>query len=138
MHAMAYLVKWTFNAANRVEDVWWKEMSIEAQILCEELLQTTHRGDSKVYFCHKRALYAIDLVKMTQQNLSTGRVRRIRRIEEMFNRPRRQLSPLREIPEACRAADYSFREADPFRDHLEDDRWRHSIEESSKKRQARS
>jgi hypothetical protein len=133
MHAMAFLVKWTFNAANRVEDVWWKEMVIGAQLLCEHYLQASHHGDSKIYFNHERTLYVIDLVKMTQQNLSTGRLRHIRRVEEPFVPPSQSLPFLRSLPEACHTADNSFRERDPFRDRLEDDKRKRSITEPSQK-----
>ena len=129
------VVKWIFNAADRVDDIWWKEMGIGAQMMCEHYLQASHHGDSKIYFCHKRAIYVIDLVKMTQQNLSTGRLRHIRRIEELFVPPSQSSPSLRSLPEACHTADHSFREEDPFRDRLQDDKWKRGIKETSQKQQ---
>ena len=85
MHAMALsMVKWTFNAANADNDTWWKDMSLDAQLLCERYLQSCHRGNSKIYVTHRRIMYAIDLMAMTQQNLSTGKMRQIRRSETTF------------------------------------------------------
>ena len=107
---MSSLVRWNFNAANQTGDVWWKEMSLEAQMLCEKYLQTTHRGDSKVHFCHRQILYAIDLARMTQQNLSTGKLRHIQRSEVTFVRSSRQFPPLHEVPEAALTAEHNFRE----------------------------
>ena len=132
---MSSLVKWTFNAADRTGDVWWKDMNLEAQVLCEKYLQATHRGDSKVHFCHRQILYAIDLARMTQQNLTTGKLRHIQQIEVKFIRSNRQSSPMREIPEAAPAADHSFREAEIFIDRATENRWRSGIEEPSRKRQ---
>ena len=134
MHAMAYsMVKWTFNAANRVDDVWWKEMGIGAQLLCEHYLQSSHHGDSKIYFCHRRALYVIDLVRMTQQNLSTGKLRQIQRVEGSIVLPSQPSLPSTSPPEACHTADYTFREEDPFRDQLENDKWQHGIRETGQR-----
>ena len=127
------MVKWIFNAANRVDDVWWKEMGISAQLLCEHYLQSSHHGDSKIYFVHKRALYVIDLVKMTQQNLSTGKLRQIRRVEESIVLPSQPSSSSSSPPEACHTAESGFREEDPFRDHLEDDKWQRGIKETGQK-----
>ena len=78
-------------------------MNLEVQVLCEKYLQATHHGDSKVHSCHRQILYAIDLARMTQQNLTTGRLRHIQRVEVKFIRPNRQSSPMREIPETAPA-----------------------------------
>ena len=66
---MASLVKWMFNAANRTDDVWWKEMRIETQVLCEKFLQSTHRGGSHIYFCYAdQRIYSVDKTNMTQND----------------------------------------------------------------------
>ena len=127
------MIKWTFNAANAVNDVWWREMGISAQLLCEHYLQSCHHGDSKIYYYHKRVMYVVDLVKMTQQNLSTGKLRQIQRIEAPFVLPNRPLSSMGEIPEACHIAEYNFREIDPFKNVAEDDKWGQGVFETDQK-----
>ena len=124
MHAMAHsMVKWTFNAANTVNDTWWKDMSIGAQLLCEQYLQSCHHGNSKIYFNHRRIMYVIDLVTMTQQNLSTGKLRQIRRSEEPYTPPSRPIPLAGACPEPCRSAEQNFREIEAFRRFDEDDKW---------------
>ena len=72
------IVNWMFNAADKPNDIYWKRMDINAELLCELSLQSTIRGDSRVYFCFKSiSLYAIDFTRMTQTNLTSGRVRGI-------------------------------------------------------------
>ena len=130
---MASLVRWNFNASNQAGDVWWREMSLEAQLLCEKYLQTTHRGDSKVHFCHRQILYAIDLTRMTQQNLSTGRLRHIQRSEVTFIRPSRQIPPPHATPEAALTAEPDFRETIVFVDCAMERKWRSGIEQSHRR-----
>jgi hypothetical protein len=132
---MSSLVKWMFNAAKQTEEVWWKEMTIEAQILCEQHLQSTHRGNSKIHFCHKQVLYSIDLSSMIQQNLTTGRLRPIRRSESQFIRSERQSSPMLDIPAPPDIAHVSFREVSLCRNREEENKWKRTIEEAVWKRQ---
>ena len=79
---MAQLVRWQFDNCKPDDfDSWWMDMHIETQLLCEKALRYCGRGGSLLYFSHKdRVLYMIDLVRMVQQNLQTGRVRSVRRI----------------------------------------------------------
>ena len=123
------MVRWMFNAANRAGDI----MGIGAQFLCERYLQSSHHGDSKVYFVHKEALYVIDLVQMSQRNLSTGRLRQIRRVEEYIMLPKRPTSSSHSPPETCLTVEPGFREGAPFGDILEDNKWRHGIIETDQK-----
>ena len=124
MHAMALsMVKWTFNAANAVDDIWWQDMSIGAQLLCEHYLQSCHHGNSKVYFNHRKIMYVIDLVTMTQQNLSTGKLRQIRRSEAPFTSSSRPIPLAGACSEPCRIANHNFREIEAFRRFDEDDKW---------------
>ena len=124
MHAMALaMVKWTFNAANAVDDTWWQDMSIGAQLLCEHYLQSCHHGNSKVYFNHRKIMYVIDLVTMTQQNLSTGKLRQIRRSEAPLT-PSSKPRPLaNHCVELCHITNRNFREIDAFRRFDEDKKW---------------
>jgi hypothetical protein len=114
-----------FNAAKQADDIWWKDMTLEAQVLCERHLQSTHRGNSKIHFCHQQVLYSIDLSVMTQQNLTTGRLRTIRRLEVQFIRSERQEQSMLEVPAPPDTAHASFREVGLSRDSREDNRkWR--------------
>jgi hypothetical protein len=124
MHAMAHsMVRWTFNAANTVSDTWWKDMSIGAQLLCEHYLQSCHHGGSKIYFKHRKVMYVIDLVTMTQQNLSTGKLRQVRRSETTFTPPTGAIHPAGASSEPCHTAEHNFREIEAFRRFDEDDKW---------------
>ena len=76
---MASIVNWMYNAADKPDDVYWKRMHIEAEMLCELTLQSTIRGGSKTYYCFKSICpYAIDITEMIQTNLSSGKTRAIR------------------------------------------------------------
>ena len=79
---MAQLVRWQFdNCGLNDFDSWWVDMRIESQLMCEEALHYCGRRGSLIFFRHEdRILYKIDLVRMSQQNLHTGRVRMVRRI----------------------------------------------------------
>ena len=79
---MAQLVRWQFDNCKLGDfDSWWMDMRIETQLLREKALRYCGRGGSLIYFSHEdRILYMIDLVRMSQQNLQTGRVRSVRRI----------------------------------------------------------
>ena len=83
MPAMALLVRWQFDSCQQGDiNSWWKDMRIETQLQCERALQYTGRGESFLYFSYEnRTSYMIDLVLMTQQNLQTGCVRPLRRVE---------------------------------------------------------
>ena len=124
MHAMALsMVKWTFNAANAENDTWWKDMSVDAQLLCERYLQSCHRGNCKIYVNHRKIMYAIDLITMTQQNMSTGKMRQIRRSETTFTPPRQSRHPIAICSEPCGIAEHCFREIEAFRRFDEDEKW---------------
>ena len=117
MHAMAHSkVSWLFDAAKRIDDLWWQDMSVGAQLLCEHCLQSSKCGDGRVYFCHRNVLYTVGLVAMTQRNLSTGRIRRIKRVEEPFSFPKHRVPLIRTSPDACHVVDIGFRETEPFRE----------------------
>ena len=108
-------------------------MGIGAQLLCERYLQSCHHGDSRIYFCHQKALYVVDTVNMTQQNLSTGKLRQIKRLEEPFVLPNQPLLSSRHLPEACHIAEYDFREVNPFKNVAEDDKWKRGIFDTDEK-----
>ena len=128
MHAMALsMVKWTFNAANAENDTWWKDMSVDAQLLCERYLQSCHRGNSKIYVNHRKIMYAIDLMAMTQQNLSTGKMRQIRRSETTFTPSSKPRLPAGACSEPCSIAEHSLREIEAFRRFDEDDKWVYGV-----------
>ena len=79
---MAVLIRWQFDSCNYVPaegyDKWWIDMHIDGQLQCEEALSFTGKGDSCVVVDNKKR-YQVDLVRMTQRNLETGRIRPIRR-----------------------------------------------------------
>ena len=82
---MSSLIKWAVNSADQPEAVWWKDTSIDFQIICERHLRSTHRGDSRVFATAKNGvLYTIDLSMMEQRNTSTGTLRTIRRTETVY------------------------------------------------------
>ena len=81
---MAVLIRWQFDSCDSVQhegyDKWWVDMHIDSQLQCEEALCFSGRGKSWIFFEHdNKVQYKIDLVRMFQQNLRTGRVRHIRR-----------------------------------------------------------
>jgi len=85
---MAVLIRWQFDSCNAIPhegyDKWWEDMHIDGQLLCEEALCFCGVGKSLVFFETRssggsRIQYKIDLVRMFQQNLRTGRIRPIRR-----------------------------------------------------------
>jgi len=81
---MAMLIRWQFDSCDVVPqeayDKWWMDMHIDSQIRCEEALCFCGRGESWIFFEHdNKVQYKIDLVRMFQQNLRTGRIRPIRR-----------------------------------------------------------
>ena len=81
------IVSWMFNAADKPGDVVWQRMNIGAELLCESTLQGTIRGCSKIFYCFESiCIYAIDITEMTQTNLSTGKVRSVRRAETLASR----------------------------------------------------
>ena len=79
---MAMLIRWQFDSCDSVPpegyDKWWIDMHIDGQMQCEEALSFTGRGESCIVVDDKEK-YRIDLVKMIQQNIKTGRSRPIRR-----------------------------------------------------------
>ena len=83
--SMAMLIRWQFDSCDFVPqeeyDKWWVDMHIDSQLRCEEALCFNGRGESWIFFEHDNKVpYKIDLVRMFQQNLRTGRIRPIRRI----------------------------------------------------------
>ena len=81
---MAVLIRWQFDSCDSVPhegyDKWWVDMHINGQLLCEEALCSYGRGKPLVFFeLDNKVQYKIDLVRMFQQNLRTGRIRPIRR-----------------------------------------------------------
>ena len=81
---MALLIRWQFDSCDFVPqeeyDKWWLDMHIDSQLRCEEALCYCGRGESLIFFKHENKVpYKIDLVRMFQQNLRTGRIRPIRR-----------------------------------------------------------
>jgi hypothetical protein len=122
---MSSLIRWMFNAGKTTDEIWWKDMSVDVQVLCERHLQSTHKGDSKIHFCRQQVVYSIDMSVMTQQNLTTGRLRTIKRSEMQFIRSGRQEQPWQEVPAPPDSAHGSFREPAFCRDSKEDHRkWR--------------
>ena len=56
-------------------------MRIETQLLCEQALRSV-RGGANIYFHYEdQVMYRIDLVNMIQQNLHSGTIRQLRRLE---------------------------------------------------------
>ena len=107
-------IRWLYDAASCLNDLWWRDMAVGIQLLCERKLQSSKCGDSKVYYSHRNVLYVADLVTMTQLNLSTGRLRRIRRVEESFAIEQHRVSFIRFSPDAHHEADNGFREVESF------------------------
>ena len=81
---MAMLLRWQFDSCDydpqAAFEHWWEDMHIESQLLCERAIRHCGRGRSLIFSWHgDEILYKIDLVRMTQQNLISGKVRLIRR-----------------------------------------------------------
>ena len=81
---MAVLIRWQFDSCDFVPpegyDKWWVDMHIDGQSRCEEALCFNGKGESCIVFkLDDKVQYKIDLVRMFQQNLETGRIRPIRR-----------------------------------------------------------
>ena len=112
-------IRWLYDAASCLNDLWWRDMAVGVQLLCERRLQSSKCGDSKVYYSYRNVLYVADLVTMTQLNLSTGRLRRIRRMEEPFAIEQHRISSIRFSPDPHQEADNGFREIEPFRFPME-------------------
>ena len=124
---MASIVSWMFNAADKPEDVYWKQMHIEAELLCELTLQGTIRGGSKAYYCYESVnLYAIDISQMIQTNLSTGKMRKIRRMETSASRYNLQFD-IRTMPKRPEPAFAQFREVRLTADSKENKKWHDGI-----------
>ena len=79
---MAILIRWQFDGCNRSPpegyDKWWTDMHIDGQLQCEHALSFTGKGQPCVVIDGDKE-YHVDLVRMTQRNCKTGRVRPIRR-----------------------------------------------------------
>ena len=79
---MAMLIRWQFDGCNFVPaegyDKWWTDMHIDGQMQCEEALGFTGKGQPCIVIDNEEK-YRIDLVRMIQQNMKTGRTRPIRR-----------------------------------------------------------
>ena len=79
---MAVLIRWQFDCCDYVPpegfDKWWIDMHIDGQLQCEEALRYNGKGESCIVVDDKEK-YRVDLVRMVQQNLKTGRTRLIRR-----------------------------------------------------------
>ena len=81
---MVVMILWQVadSRISSTKDKWWLDMRIETQLLCEQAIRRSSRGDSKIYFHYEyQILYCIDLVNMTQQNLRSGTTRQLRRLE---------------------------------------------------------
>ena len=79
---MAILIRWQYDGCNFVPaegyDKWWTDMHIDGQLQCERALGFTGKGEPCMVIDGDKE-YRVDLVKMTQQNMKTGRIRPIRR-----------------------------------------------------------
>ena len=79
---MAVLIRWQYDGCNRIPpegyDKWWTDMHIDGQLQCEHALSYTGKGQPCVVIDGNKE-YHIDLLRMTQRNCETGRVRPIRR-----------------------------------------------------------
>ena len=82
--AMVMMILWQV-AGSRISSAknkWWLDMKIRTQLLCEQAIRHSDRGDSKIYsYYEDQVMYCIDLVSMTQQNLRSGTTRQLRRLE---------------------------------------------------------
>ena len=117
------IVNWMYNAADKPNDIYWQRMHIDAELLCELTLQNTIRGDSRVYYCLKSVcLYAIDISQMIQTNLSSGRIRRIRRTETPASKYNLQLD-IKATPNRPEPAFAQFREIRLTADSAENKKW---------------
>ena len=79
---MAMLIRWQFDSCDFIPadgyDRWWTDMHLDGQLQCEEALSFSGKSNSNIIVGNEEK-YRIDLVKMTQQNLKTGKIRPIRR-----------------------------------------------------------
>ena len=79
---MAMLIRWQFDSCDSVPpegfDKWWTDMHIDGQMQCERSLSFTGNGESCIVVGDK-VKYRVDLVRMIQLNLETGRIRLVRR-----------------------------------------------------------
>ena len=79
---MATLVRWQYDGCNFVPaegyDKWWTDMHIDGQMQCEEALSFTGKGEPCIVIDNEEK-YRVDLVRMIQRNMETGRIRPIRR-----------------------------------------------------------
>lgn len=79
---MAMLIRWQFDCCDFIPpegfDKWWTDTHIDGQVQCEEALSYNGKGGSCIVVKDKEE-YRVDLVRMVQQNLKTGRTRPIRR-----------------------------------------------------------
>ena len=120
---MASIVSWMHNAADNPDDVYWKRMHIEAEMLCELTLQSTIRGGSKTYYCFKSiCLYAIDITEMVQTNLNSGKTRVIRRHEASL-RKRGLTFDIKTAVDTPEPAFRQFREARLTSSSVENKEW---------------
>ena len=121
------IVSWMFNAADKPGDVVWQRMGIGAELLCESTLQGTIRGCSKIFYCFESiCIYAIDITEMTQTNLSTGKVRSVRRAETPASKFTLRFGLIADdkTPEL---AHHEFQERRVTRDPDEDREWKDGI-----------
>jgi len=79
---MAMLIRWQFDGCNSIPaegyDKWWTDMHIDGQLQCEKALSFTGKAEPCVIIDNEER-YRIDLVRMVQKNMKTGRTRLIRR-----------------------------------------------------------
>ena len=80
---MAMLLRWQFDSCDfdpqAAFEHWWEDMHIESQLLCERALRHSGTGGALIFYWRgDEILYKIDLVRMTQQNFISGKVRLIR------------------------------------------------------------
>ena len=79
---MAMLIRWQYDGCNFLPaegyDKWWTDMHIDGQLQCERALGFTGKGEPCIVIDGEEK-YRVDIVRMTQQNTKTGRVRLIRR-----------------------------------------------------------
>ena len=59
---------------------WWLDMDIDVQMQCEKAISKSCRT---VHFRYKFTDYLIDIESMTQLNLKSGTLRRIRRLQHL-------------------------------------------------------
>ena len=62
--------------ANLHTRTWWMDMDIEMQLQCELLIS---EGIPRKDYCWKNVIYVLDVASMTQLNIKSGALRRLRR-----------------------------------------------------------